>query len=305
MMNNYFLAFDVGGQFIKGGVFNHQGEYIESSFSFYPAKSRMTAEVILDNLTNIICNQINRILDKNYCIKGIGFAFPGPFDYENGICYVKDVDKFNSIYGLNIRTEIWKRLMRKRVCHRISKDAIFFFQNNVSMFAIGEWKNRQFDSKVTRGLFLTVGNGVGSAFLENGKIITDRFDVPPNGWIYKLPFYDSIVDDYISHRGIMRIANEIGLSENIDEIIESYQLGDDRAIELFNQFGRYFSEVLAMINHQFKAEVIVIGGEIAKIYPYYENSLVEHSENNETPIRWSRQTELCTFKGLFEYYKEF
>ncbi|GAB2545634.1 hypothetical protein GCM10026983_14840 [Gracilibacillus alcaliphilus] len=304
-MNNYFLAFDVGGQFIKGGAFDHQGEFIDSSFSYYPAKSRKSADVILENLTNIICNQINRILDENYFIKGIGFAFPGPFDYENGICYVKDVDKFNSIYGLNIQMEIWKRLMKKRVFNRISQDAIFFFQNNVSMFAIGEWKNQGLDSKVNRGLFLTVGNGIGSAFLEDGRIITDRYDVPPNGWIYNLTFYDSIIDDYISHRGIMRIARETELPENIDEIIEKYQSGDKRAIELFNRFGCYFSEVLTMINKEFKAEVIVIGGEIAKIVKYYENSLVENLEDNTPPIMWSRQTERCTFKGLFEYYKRY
>ncbi|GGP12922.1 hypothetical protein GCM10011346_30840 [Oceanobacillus neutriphilus] len=302
-MNNYFLTFDVGGQFIKGGAFNHQGEFINSSFSFYPAKSRKSAEVILDNLTNIICNQINRILDKNYLIKGIGFAFPGPFDYENGICYVKDVDKFNSIFGLNIQTEIWKRLTKKRIFNRISKDAIFFFQNNATMFAIGEWKNRGLASKVTRGIFLTVGNGVGSAFLENGRIITDRYDVPPNGWIYNLAFYDSIIDDYISHRGIMRIAKEIGMSENIEEIIEKYELGDYRAIELFNKFGCYFSEVLNTINEGFKSEVIVIGGEIAKVYKYYEKSLIENLEDKTIQIMLSRQTERSTFKGLFEYYK--
>ncbi|PAV28339.1 hypothetical protein CIL05_17035 [Virgibacillus profundi] len=304
-MNNYFLTFDVGGQFIKGGAFNHRGEFINASFSFYPAKSRKSAEVILDNLTNIICNQINRILDKNYLIKGIGFAFPGPFDYGNGICYVKGVDKFNSIYGLNIRTEIWERLTKRGIFNRISNDAIFFFQNNVSMFAIGEWENRELDSKVNRGLFLTVGNGVGSAFLENGRIITNRYDVPPNGWIYNLLFYDSIVDDYISHRGIMRIAKEIGIAENIDGIIEKYELGDYRAIELFNKFGRYFSEVLTMINKEFKSDVIVIGGEIAKLFNYYESGLVENLEDKTMPIMLSKQTELCTFKGLFEYYKRF
>lgn len=305
MMNNYFLAFDVGGQFIKGGAFDQRGEFINSSFSFYPAKSRKSAEVILDNITNIICNQINRILDENYLIKGIGFAFPGPFDYENGICFVKGVDKYNSIYGVNIQKEILERLSKRRIFNQISRDAIFFFQNNVSMFAMGEWKNRKFDSIVNRGLFLTLGNGVGSAFLENNRIITDRSDVPPNGWIYNLLFHDSIIDDYLSHRGIIRMAKEIGIAENIDEIIEKYELGDYKAIELFNKFGRYFSEVLTTINKEFKPDVIVVGGELAKIFNYYESGLMENYDDKEMPIMLSKQTELSTFKGLFEHYKRF
>jgi len=304
MTNNYFLVFDVGGQFIRGGAFNQHGDYMNSSFSFFPAKSQESADIILENLTNIICNQINRIFDENYVIKGIGFAFPGPFDYENGISYIRDVKKYNSLYGLNIRQEIWERLTKRKTFNRISKDVMFFFQNNVSMFALGEWKERKYNNQIKRGIFLTVGSGIGSAFLENGMFITSRKDVPPNGWIYKLPFHNSIIDDYISHRGIMKIAQDMGIKNDMNWITDKYKEGDYKAIDLFNRFGRYFGEVLTKVNEDFQSDIIVIGGEISKLFPYYESGLMECFKDKTTPIVLSKQTELSTFNGLFEYYEQ-
>jgi hypothetical protein len=32
----------------------------------------------------------------------IAFAFPGPFDYEPGICLIQNQDKYDALYGLDI-----------------------------------------------------------------------------------------------------------------------------------------------------------------------------------------------------------
>ena len=36
-------------------------------------------------------------------VKSIGLAMPGPFDYPNGISMIRGLDKYESLYGLNIR----------------------------------------------------------------------------------------------------------------------------------------------------------------------------------------------------------
>jgi glucokinase len=40
----------------------------------------------------------------------IGIAMPGPFDYLTGICLMKNVNKYESLYGLNIKQELSDRL---------------------------------------------------------------------------------------------------------------------------------------------------------------------------------------------------
>lgn len=43
-------------------------------------------------------------------MKGIRLAFPGPFDYEQGICLMKGLDKYDRLYGINLRQVFSERL---------------------------------------------------------------------------------------------------------------------------------------------------------------------------------------------------
>ncbi len=40
----------------------------------------------------------------------IGIAMPGPFDYEQGISLMKGMQKYDSLYGMNIRQILAERL---------------------------------------------------------------------------------------------------------------------------------------------------------------------------------------------------
>ena len=39
-----------------------------------------------------------------------GFGFPGPFDYEAGICLIEGVEKYGALYGVNMREALRARL---------------------------------------------------------------------------------------------------------------------------------------------------------------------------------------------------
>jgi len=56
---------------------------------------------------------------------------PGPFDYRKGIAWFEGVQKFESLYGVNIGDEIRHRL-------QLSKQTPVRFLNDASCFAIGE-----------------------------------------------------------------------------------------------------------------------------------------------------------------------
>ena len=76
------------------------------------------------------------------------------------------------------------------------------FRHDVEAFARGVYRfgMKKQQEKV---LCLCIGTGAGSAFLENGEALKKKTEaVPENGWIYNSAFRDSILDDYLSVRGL-------------------------------------------------------------------------------------------------------
>lgn len=121
-----------------------------------------------------------------------------------------------------------------------------------------------------RRICLTLGTGTGSAFLENGRLVKGGEGVPENGWIYALPCRGATVDDWLSARGMVRLAAENGLA--IREPVELFhlaQVGGGEAKAVLAQFGRLIGQTLRPIAEAYGADSLVIGGQIAKSGAYF------------------------------------
>jgi len=301
-MKNYAIVFDVGGLFIKAAVVGEQGKVVPGSYMIYPARSKESKEALLEHFVDLIRQQTSRIMAKAFRIEGIGFAFPGPFDYERGISYIRDVDKFENIYGVNLREELGHRLAQ--VSAFASKCAPGFhivFENDANLFALGEYENGK-ARRYARAMCLTIGTGAGSAFLEQGQLIKHRKDVPENGWIYNQPFRDSVVDDYISKRGIVRLLRKAGFSEetlDIKQAAEMAKAGDEKAMAVFREFGAMLGEMLTPFVQTFRPEAVVIGGQIVKSMELFLDSVQEALRNDPVVIEATEETSLSTFAGVF------
>lgn len=300
-MNKYSIAFDVGGLFIKSAVLNNQGEICPDSFAIFPAKSKETKEEILEHLVYIIKQQANRILDKDFKIVGVGYAFPGPFDYENGISYIKDVDKFEDLYEVNLRTELESRLLKEpSFKSKMNFPFPIVFENDANLFSLGE----QMAGKAKpyhRSFFLTIGTGAGSAFIENGKLIANSQDVPENGWIYNQPYGTSIVDEYISKRGILRLAAELGITVKDNEVktlADMARSSIPQAKEVFHRFGNHIGNVLNDYVLRFKPDVVILGGQISKGKDLFIDGIYEVLQDKSLVIEHADDTSLSTFVGV-------
>lgn len=300
-MNKYAIAFDVGGHFIKSAVLDEHGRITGGTYAIYPANSKESKHVLIEHFVNIIKQQANRILDKQFQIYGVGYAFPGPFDYPGGVSYIKGVDKFESLYGVNLRQEFLARLNADaKFAERKTGDFLIVFENDANLFALGETligKARFY----SRSICLTIGTGAGSAFVENGALVTSRSDVPPNGWIYNEPFEDSIVDDYISKRGIMRLAGEFGIGRHVDEvraIAEMAVQGDETARKVFHRFGQYIGLMLNRFVRSFRPDAVILGGQIAKSADLFIPGMKETLENRNLAIETVTDTSISTFAGV-------
>lgn len=306
-MKKYAIVFDVGGMFIKAAVMTESGQIVPDTYMIYPSKSKEKKEILLQHLVDLVKQQMSRILARNFQIEGIGYAFPGPFDYERGVSYIRDVDKFENIYGVNLREELTHRLAQENAfAVKRSADFQIVFENDANLFALGEYAVGK-AGPYARSLCLTIGTGAGSAFLEHGQLVKHRHDVPENGWIYNQPFRDSVVDDYISKRGIARLMREAGLDSGIMDVKAAADLaksGDGKAIAVFRRFGEMVGEMLLPFLRSFRPEAIIIGGQIVKSQELFLDSTRDALKGFPVQLEVTDDTSISAFAGVSRLLKQ-
>ncbi|MHC1706740.1 MAG: ROK family protein [Bacteroidales bacterium] len=232
--------------------------------------SNGTAESILSAWAAALKETIS--LSGNKDIAGVGFAMPGPFDYPAGIARFKGVKKFDALNGVNVREEMIRRV-------GLPPDKPVRFVNDATCFAIGEaWMGPA--AAYSRVMAITLGTGFGSAFLHEGVPIETGSEVPPQGCVYHLPFGSSNADDHFSTRWFVARYNELsGVKvEGVKEIADAYS-HDETVRNIYQEFGNNLGIFLSPWISLFRAECLVIGGNIAKSYDHFsepfKSSLVQ------------------------------
>lgn len=263
---NAYIALDVGGTQIKSAVAAggklfavHRGD----------AYAQADAETILENLAGIIMAREKELREQGYGLAGVGLAFPGPFDYERGVSRIRGIGKYDAIYGMNLRARLSK------ACGLPEEQ--FAFQNDADLFALGEGAFGQAKG-FRRSMMICIGTGLGSGFIENGRLVKSGPRVPENGWIYSLPYRDGIVDQYLSATGLGDMLRESGCfppAVTVKEAAELARQGNGEAQGIFEEFGRRLAEVVPSAAARFGAECLVVGGQVAKSSGLFCHSLEE------------------------------
>jgi glucokinase len=183
----------------------------------------------------------------------IGISIPGPFDYEQGICLIRHQNKFESLYGLNIKKLLAAELglQTQDIC----------LHNDAACFLKGEaFGGAAKGAKTAIGL--TLGTGLGSARFRNGSA-TDA-----NLWC--TPFKDSIAEDYLSTRALVNSYRRLsGRSvQDVEELAGLYP-ADQEARQAFRKFARDLALFLRAFIQAEQPEVVVIGGNIARAWDLF------------------------------------
>ncbi|MDX2973391.1 ROK family protein, partial [Kribbella solani] len=124
---------------------------------------------------------------------GLAIALPGPFDFATGVAWYRGQGKFDQLYGFDLGAALRTELGIERV----------MFMNDAEAFAVGEWTAGQVRG-VERCLGVTIGTGIGTAFLADGRVVRDGNTVPPGGELYKTKYAGKPLEDSISARAIQR-----------------------------------------------------------------------------------------------------
>jgi predicted NBD/HSP70 family sugar kinase len=246
------IALDVGGTSVKSALIAPGGHVIGGPV-ITPIDSSGEAESILRTFAQIISTHIGQAQTSN--VIGVALGFPGPFDYGAGICLIKGVEKYQAIYSVNMRDALRARLD--------SGDLPILFRNDAEAAAVGEARygaGRDYQ----RLIGVTLGTGCGSAFLVDGVPMTSGPGVPPNGWLYPVPFRGIRADDAFSRRGLEVRLGAAGITElSVKAAAVAARAGDVTARQVFEAFGADLGAFLNSFAVAFAAEAVLVLGRIA------------------------------------------
>ncbi len=271
---NFYIGLDIGGTNIKSGIILEDGSLFNNNINMCLSLADKDKATILNNIFNVIQKEFDCY--KNGKLLGIGIGFPGPFDYENGICKIKNINKYDSIFNVNIKNQILNFIDNSNIKNNVSQNFNILFENDATLFALGEIQQNNI-LKNGKCLAICIGTGCGSAYIENGKLIKNGEKIPPNGWIYNIPFKNSIVDDYISARGIINFYNNISKNKtnNVKDIALKYNI-DNHSNITFNNFGQDLANMLNIVLKDFDSKNIILGGQICKSYNLFKDALFKN-----------------------------
>ncbi|WP_314587190.1 ROK family protein [Paenibacillus terrigena] len=293
-MNPYSIVFDVGGTAIKAAVTTKDGQVIESTVETYPAYSNQSRDFLLDYFYQLIQKQASKITDKQYTFAGIGFAYPGPCDYDRGISYIQGLSKYDALYGVSIMDAMRERLEEDPLLRpRMESDYRIIFGNDARLFGVGQWFTGP-AKQVNKSLCIMIGTGTGSVFIDHGVAIKNKE-------IYDHAYRESIIDDYISKRGILKIAEESGVPSKWDvrDIAEAARdQKDESSIAVFHQFGIMLGEVLEPYINEFQPDMIILGGQIAKAGDLFLPSTRAYLREKSPQFHIAENGSYSTFAGI-------
>jgi predicted NBD/HSP70 family sugar kinase/mannose-6-phosphate isomerase class I len=288
------LGVDIGGSHISSALVTYcDGHVLEETVCKKKIDTKVAAsKIIIDQWMENICDTILNLNGRD--LKGIGIAMPGPFDYHNGISLLDGVNKYECLYGINIKAAIESRL-------DIHPGFPVLFENDAACFGLGEGITGE-GSSFENVIAITLGTGFGASFIHQKKIMKEGAGVPDQGYLYNIPFKEGIAEDYISSSWLLKKYAELSGKKinEVKEIAEAAQVGDDAAKEVFGMYGNNLAACLAHWLRSFKADCLVIGGSISNASHWFLPELEKALNNNEginIPIKISKKMELSAIAG--------
>jgi glucokinase len=228
-------------------------------------------------------------------IAGAALAMPGPFDYENGISRI--THKLQALYGVDLKTALAGRFGWEPGRMRFVNDAAAFLLGEV-----GAGAARGFRKSI--GITLGTGIGCAYAADGRIAVPSDQPGgdpgVPPGGEIWNLPYDGKTVEDFVSTRYLRRHYLELtgleaealaSLPAEVSDVAAIAQCREDApcppleetlarqssgvqtsagkiaakaARQAFADFGAHLGGALNQHAAEFKPDVVVLGGGIAR-----------------------------------------
>lgn len=260
-----FAGIDLGGTTIKGALVNEEGVIVRSK-SIPTGGERPHREVVLD-MANLIAELAKEEGVSLSEVARVGIGSPGTINPEKGmVVYANNFADFKNVPVRDIMQEVLPGMP-------------VFMENDANVAALGEnlfgaGKGRK------NTVMITIGTGLGSGIIINGKIFSGAFygggemghmvlvaDGKPCTCGRK-----GCWEAYSSATGMVKMAKEAiarhpeslmaarGDELNAWDIRKAEQAGDEAAIETLGEYYHYMGIGLVNVINIFQPEAIILGG---------------------------------------------
>lgn len=249
MSEKLVLGADIGGSHVTVGIIDLQVNAVLSETKF---RLELNSKGDLESILTAWQQAIERSCELfGNTPSFLGISMPGPLDYARGISLINGQDKYDALFGLNIKELLAKRIQMPVSHIGFVNDAVSFLKGEILGGAASKGKNV---------IGLTLGTGLGSAKALNGSQVLDAD-------LWKMPFKESIAEEYLSTRWFVKryfekTGNEI---PNVKALLVLAEAGKIEALEVFSEFGNNLGLFLQLfIEMEGEVDTVVLGGNIAK-----------------------------------------
>ena len=293
MFEKYRVGVDIGGTNVKIALVDKKGEILFSKT--VPTRAEMGYEYTVGNIKQSIKELIEEAKIEKNAIEGIGFGFPGQIDCDNGI--VRILPNIPGWINVPIAD-----IMQKEFNVPVKVD------NDVRCAALAEL-NYGAGCGCKNLICITIGTGIGSGLIVNGKLVRGASNAAGEIGHIKLSLHDGPIcgcgdmgcmEAYASGPAIVAMAKEYvagGKSTKFREIAGSVDAitpaivaraakeGDVVAQRIFQIMGEYIGTGLASVVNLLNPEKIVIGGGVADAGDILIEPLKSALKNRAMPIQ--------------------
>ncbi len=263
------IGIDVGGTNVKIALVGDKGNIIYSNS--IPTRAEMGYEYTINNMKQAVSDLLKETNSNCKDIEGIGFGFPGQVDYQQGIVRLApNIPGWVNIPIAKVFEEEFNIPTR--------------VDNDVRCAALGEL-NFGAGKGCQNLICITVGTGIGSGLVINGKLVRGASNSAGEIGHIKLDMYGGplcgcgdrgCLEAFASGPSIVSMAEEYikgGKSTKYRELAnpditpyivsEAAKQGDRVAQKIFTIMGEYIGIGLTSVVNLLNPEKIIIGGGVA------------------------------------------
>ena len=269
-MKKYRIGVDVGGTNVKIALVDFDGKIVYSNT--VPTRAEMGYEAGVNNIKQAIKELMQETSATAKTIEAIGFGLPGQIDYQEGL--VKNLPNIPGWVNIPLA-----KIMEEEFLIPTRLD------NDVRCAALGEL-NFGAGKGCENLICITVGTGIGSGIVLNGKLVRGASNAAGEIGHIKMQMTGGPLcgcgdygcfEAYASGPAIVTMAKEYisgGKSAKYKEmatdgIITPYVVaqaalqGDAVSIQIFKQMGKIIGTGLASVVNLLNPQKIIIGGGVA------------------------------------------
>jgi glucokinase len=247
------VSIDLGGSHVSAGRIEIASGRVQT-FLRVPLPPDAGRDELLTLITGAAADVVEGAVD------GVGVAVPGSFDYANGVCLL--THKLEPLHGVDLRRALADALR--------SAPASIAFVNDADAFLLGEaWVGAARGHRRAAGV--TLGTGLGSAFLEDGGIVDTGPRVPPEGSLHLVSYRGRPAEETVSRAALLASYGDPRL--DVHDVAIRARNRDRRARRVFDELATALGEITAPWLTSFGASCLVVGGSISQAWDLLRGGL--------------------------------